>query len=330
MGVIIVSENASITGQYDSKNMTIDSVPLRALRVAIAVAQRGSFAAAGRHLNLPRAAISRIVGQLEDRTGTRLFRRNTRRVVPTEAGDLLIDAARRALGEIDAALEPTRTSGTDLTGVVRLSVSHAFGRHIVLPSIGRFRGRHPGVHVEALLEDKLDDMLEESIDFTIRLGPVPESDLIVRRLGAIRSGLFAAPSFLHGLGYPVDRMILDRLPAVGFRIPGTGTLMSWPVAVDGSVLQSVAPRSVVSSGSIEAVADFTRDGHGAALLPHYLAASDVAAQRLMAVLPDAISMTTDVHLCLRERRFMPRRVRAVVDHLVHEIAGALRTLDGAP
>ncbi|MEM8582506.1 MAG: LysR family transcriptional regulator, partial [Pseudomonadota bacterium] len=193
--------------------MTIDGLPIRALRVAVAIADRGSFAAAGRHLNLPRAAISRIIGQLEDRTGARLFRRNTRKVVATDAGEHLIAAARRALAEIDGALEPASAQDTALTGQVRLSVSHAFGRHFVLPTVGRFRAEHPGVLVEMLLQDRLDDMIAEDIDFTIRLGPLPESDLVVRRLGAFRSGLAAAPALLASLGETLNRGTLGSAPA---------------------------------------------------------------------------------------------------------------------
>lgn len=302
--------------------MTIDTVQIRALRVAISIADRGSFAAAGRHLNLPRAAISRIVGQLEDRTGQRLFRRNTRKVVTTDAGDILIGAARRALSELDAALETDKATGT-LSGLVRLSVSNVFGRYFVLPSIGSFRSQNPGVHVETLLQDKLDDMIEENIDFTVRLGPMPESDLVVRRLGTIRSGLFAAPSFLRELDLPVTRDTIDCMPAVGFRIPGTGQLMSWPIRQDGSVIHSFVPRSVVSSDSIEAVLDYALDGQGVALLPHYLATAELAGERLEPVLMEEVSVLTDVHLCFRERRFMPRRVRALLDHLASDITQKL-------
>lgn len=323
MGAKIVSKNDPTKEHIDSENMTIDMIPMRALRVAVAVADRGSFAAAGRHLNLPRAAISRIVGQLEEKTERRLFRRNTRKVVPTGAGDDLIEAARRALAEMDAALQPVEKSDARLSGQVRMSVSHAFGRHFILPSIGRFRARHADVHVETLLEDRLDDMVEESIDFTVRLGPLPESDLIIRRVGTIRSALFAAPSFLRDFEHPLERDTLGSVPAVGFRVPGTGNIMSWPMSIDGSVTQSIAPRSVVSSGSIEAVADLARDGQGVALLPRYMTEADIADRRLEPVLPDLVSLQTAVHICFREKRFMPRQVRALIDHLASEITETL-------
>ncbi|MEM8978143.1 MAG: LysR family transcriptional regulator [Pseudomonadota bacterium] len=298
--------------------MTIDTVQIRALRVAVSVADRGSFAAAGRHLNLPRAAISRIVGQLEDRAGHRLFRRNTRKVVTTQAGDVLIEAARRALSALDTALD-TNAATDALSGLVRLSVSNVFGRHFVLPAISSFRTQHPDVRVETLLQDKLDDMIDEDIDFTIRLGPMPESDLVVRRLGAIRSGLFATPAFLSTLDCPVGRDTLDRVPAVGFRIPGTGQMMSWPLHDGGSVVQTLSPHCVVSSDSIEAVLDYTLDSQGIALLPHYLATAEQARDRLVPVLAEDIKARTDVHLCFRERRFMHRRVRALLDHVAEDI-----------
>ncbi len=303
--------------------MTIDLIQIRTLRVAVAIADSGSFAAAGRRLNLPRATISRIIGQLEERTGNRLFRRNTRKVVTTDAGDQLIAAARRALAEIDVALEPGRDQGANLSGQVRLSVSHAFGRHFVLPAIGRFRAEHPGVLIETLFQDRLDDMIDEGIDFTIRLGPLTENDLVVRRLGAFQSGLVAAPAFLATLEGPPDRDTLDTASAIGFRIPGTGHVLSWPVPADGQVTHAVSPNSVVQSDSIEAVWDLAKEGHGIALLPEYLIAKDLGDGSLEPVCPDLVSVQTDVHICFRERRFMPARVRALIDHVAADITSAL-------
>lgn len=303
--------------------MTIDVVQIRALRVAVTVADHRSFAAAGRHLDLPRAAISRIVGQLEDRTGQRLFRRNTRKVVTTDAGEQLIAAARRALAEIDGALEPTSDTGAILSGQVRFSVSHAFGRHHVLPALGRFRSMHPGVLVEALLQDRLDDMIAEDIDFTIRLGSLPENDLIVRRLGAFQSGLVAAPTFLASMPEPPGRDSLGSIPAIGFRIPGTGRVMSWPILDGGQDTHSIVPNAVIQSDSVEAILDLVCEGQGIALLPSYLIRTDVQNGSLEQICSDLVSVETEVHICFRERRFMPARVRALIDHIAAEVTLAL-------
>ena len=300
--------------------MTIDVIQIRALRVAVAISDSGSFAAAGRQLNLPRATISRIVGQIEERTGTRLFRRNTRKVAATDAGEQLIAAARRALAEIDGALEPTFGQGDHLSGLVRFSVSHAFGRHFVLPAVGRFRAAHPGVLVETLLQDRLDDMIVDDIDFTIRLGPLPESDLVVRRLGAFRSGLVVSP---EALDLELNEETLANAPAIGFRIPGTGQVLAWPIPKEGQVTHAIAPNAVVQSDSIEAVLDLARDGQGIALLPEYLVAEDVSNGSLTPVCADLVSVETDVHICFRERRFMPQRVRALIDHVATEVTKAL-------
>ena len=308
----------------DSKNMTIDMIQIRALRVAVAISDSGSFASAGRQLKLPRATISRIVGQIEEQTGTRLFRRNTRKVVATEAGEQLIAAARRALAEIDGALEPSPgQEGAPLSGQVRFSVSHAFGRHFVLPSVGRFRSKHPGVLVETLLTDRLDDMIADDIDFTIRLGPLPENDLVVRRLGAFRSGLAVSPRALAALELDLNEETLANAPAIGFRIPGTGRVLAWPIPKDGHVTRAIVPNAVVQSDSIEAVLDLAKDGQGIALLPEYLVLDDVQNGSLVPVCTDLVTVETDVHICFRERRFMPRRVRALIDHVAADVASAL-------
>jgi DNA-binding transcriptional LysR family regulator len=302
--------------------MTIDALPIRALRVVVAVVELGGFAAAGRQLDLPRAAISRIVGQVEAQAGTRLFRRNTRKVVPTEAGEALARAARQALDEIDSALEPFNGDDGALSGLVRMSVSHAFGRRFVLPAVASFRARHPEVHVEVLLEDRLDDMVEAAIDLTVRLGPLPDGDLVVRRVGSIAVGLFAPPSLAAALEHPVTIETLARLPAVGFRVPGTGKVMAWPIRHQGPI----TPTPVVTSGSIEAVADLAKAGQGIALLPRYLVATDVARGMLVPLCVDAVATSSDVHICFKERLFMPKRVRDFVEHLAEALAADLRTL----
>ena len=81
------------------------------------------------------------------------------------------------------------------------------------------------------------------------------------------------------------------------------------------------------SDSIEAVLDYAVDGQGVALLPHYLATAELTGQRLKPVLPDNVAVLTDVHICFRERRFMPRRVRALLDHVAGDIAQKLSEQD---
>jgi DNA-binding transcriptional LysR family regulator len=250
-----------------------------------------------------------------------LFRRNTRKVVPTEAGEALARAARQALDQIDAALDTFDPDDRALSGLVRMSVSHAFGRRFVLPAIASFRAHHPEVHVEVLLEDRLDDMVEDAIDLTVRLGPLPDGDLVVRRVGSIAVGLFAAPSLVGALEHPVTIESLARLPALGFRIPGTAKVMAWPIRDRRPVTLS----PVLTSGSIEAVADLAKAGQGVALLPRYLVATDVARGMLVPLCADTVATSADVHICFKERRFMPRRVRALVQHLGEALAKDLQT-----
>lgn len=303
---------------------TTESITLGALAIIETVAREGGFSSAGRRLGLPRASISRTVARTEQQLGVRLFRRTTRKVVPTAAGEVLIQGIAPALAELQAAMDDARAGTDQVSGPVRLSVSHAFGRHFVLPCLPAFQARHPAVQVEVRLADRLTDLVAEPVDLSIRLGPLPDSSMIARRLGSIEVLLVAAPSLMDSHGIPRDLATLDTLPAIGFRVQGTGEVYPWVLRAEGQQHRLVPKRMIMLADSIEGVADLARDGHGVAALPYYLVAQDLKNRHLRQLLPEFGLPLVDAHLCFAEKRLMPRRVRLLIDYLTHELGGALQ------
>jgi LysR family transcriptional regulator, regulator for bpeEF and oprC len=220
-------------------------ITLRSLAVLQAVAAAGSFAQAGRQLGLTRAVVSQLVAQLEAQLATQLFRRTTRQVALTEHGQALLARIGPALADIRSGLHSTRAQSGSLVGEVNLSVSHALGRHLVLPALPQFGRAHPEVQVNLWLADRLDDLIVDSLDITVRMGDLPDSSLVAKRLGSLDVVLVATPALLaqHG-GMPKTDEQLLRCPAVGFRVPGSGQIYPWQVS--GSA-EPAAARVVLNS-----------------------------------------------------------------------------------
>lgn len=298
---------------------TIEGVTLHGLSVLQAVARHGSFSAAGRQLGLPRAAVSRKIAQLETQIGARLFRRTTRKVVLTDTAEALLAKIGPALEQITAALADSSQEGGAVAGEVRLSVSHAFGRQFVLPAVAAFVEQHPAITVEIMLDDRLDDLIEERIDLTLRVGPLPDSSLIARRLGRFDVVLAAARSLVEQIGVPPNLEALRAFPAIGFQVPGTGQVFPWPLEVDGLRQPLLPDQQRLVCNSVEGTADLVRLGCGAAILPRYLVAEELRRGSLVALFEPQVTWTAEVHLCFAERAFMPKRVRLLIDHLAAAI-----------
>ena len=177
---------------------TIDRIELRTLLCFERVAVLGSFAEAGRQLDIPRAAVSRLVQQLEDQVGTKLFQRTTRSVTLTNEGRELVLAAGPALSDLRTALMESTTTGTDVRGSVSFSVSQAFGRRYVLPALPSFRQRFPYVQIEMMTADNVEDLVVKGLDFSIRLGELPNSSLVSRKLAEIEIVLAVPTVLLNG------------------------------------------------------------------------------------------------------------------------------------
>ncbi|HEU4408481.1 MAG TPA: LysR substrate-binding domain-containing protein [Polyangiaceae bacterium] len=311
---------------------TIDGVELGSLRVFEAVVAHGGFAAAGRRLGLSRAAVSRVARQLEAQIGVRLFRRTTRRVALTDAAQRLAADLARCLPALRTGLELAAAERKP-SGLVRVSVSRAFGRHYVLPSVARFVAAHPAVRVDVQLNDRVDDLVGEPIDVAVRMGPLPPSSLIARRLARLPAVVVASPALLDA-ARPRPRRppatspllplaALAEVPAAAFRIPGTDDIVPWSVA-HGGRLHVVAPSRVVArSDAIEGVADLARLGVGAAFVPRYLVEDDLATGRLVVLADGAPSAGPEVHLCFLHRELQPLRVQTIIAHLSDDLRRAL-------
>lgn len=170
------------------------------VEVFITVVEHGSFTAAAVALSTTPSVLSRAVSRLEVRLGRQLLQRTTRRVGLTEAGRIYLEQARAAFSLLDDAERDGRGQGGDLTGRVRISVPTTYGHYCLPPLLARFSQQYPHVQVELNITNRNVDLIAEGFDLAVRLGQMPDSGLVARKLEDAALLLVASPAYLHRTG----------------------------------------------------------------------------------------------------------------------------------
>lgn len=272
---------------------------LIAMRVFARVAERGSFAQAADELDISRAASSAHVAALEKHLGVRLLNRTTRRVNLTAEGMDFLRRTKRILDEIQDAEETLRSARSKPEGRLRVDVPVAFGRYLLLPALPEFTRRYPAIELDIRLNDRIVDLVAERIDVALRVGPIRQTGLVVRRVTQINIVTCAAPTYLADRGEPLtpDDLRGHRLLAVSPADGGTPEWMFPPPytprrlklsfamqfnAIEGPVISAAAGLGIVHSPDI-IVAEYISRGELQLILKDF----DVPGPQLSLVYPSA-------------------------------------------
>lgn len=174
---------------------------LSALRLFVRVARRGSFSAGGRELNIPQPTVSRTIATLERKMGAALFTRTTRAVTLTEAGADFLARIEPILGALDEAEHAVRGTG-ELRGVLRVGLSSTFAIREIAPRLPPFVEKHPALRLELLADDSRQNFVSEGIDVGLRLGALPDSTAVARRIATWPRVIVASQAYLERFGVP--------------------------------------------------------------------------------------------------------------------------------
>jgi DNA-binding transcriptional LysR family regulator len=278
----------------------------------IEVAERGSFAAAARHLNRSPASVTRAVAELEARLGVRLLNRTTRAVSLTDAGARFLTGARRVLAEFDEIERAAAGEGSAPRGELRITAPIMFGRLHVVPIVVEFLRRFPDVSVALTLLDRPVDLVEERLDAALRIGTPAESSAIATRVGAVRQIVVAAPGYLRERGSPAVPADLEAHTIIAF--PNISSSERWTFRDrNGAMLLRIAikPRLIVNTS--EAAIAAAMGGFGVTQVLSYQAAAEVASGALVRLLQDYEGEAWPVHLLYPGGRHPPPKLRAFLD-----------------
>ncbi|WP_291840254.1 LysR family transcriptional regulator [Brevundimonas sp.] len=288
------------------------------MEVFVRVVASGGLSAAARSLKMTPSAVSKLLSRLEARLGARLINRSTRSLTLTPEGQMFHDQAVRVLADIDEAERSVTVSATP-RGRVRVNSSVPFGLHCLIPLTPLFRARYPEVALDLVLTDQVVNLMDERADVAIRVGPMPASQLMARKLIETRMVVVASPDYLARRGTPEALDDLAAHDLIGFNF--TRSLDGWPfMTADGQrILRPVTGPTTAGDG--ESARALALAGAGLARLSRFHIGPDITAGRLVPVLeafnPGDIEETRAVYVGHGGR--LPSRVRVFLDFLAEEV-----------
>jgi Transcriptional regulator len=284
------------------------------------VIEAGSFAAAAEGLGLSPSAVSKIVTRTEKRLGVQLMTRTTRQLALTGDGEIYLARAREILAAIEEAEAEVARAGAIPSGRLRISCGTAFGNHLLLPALGEFRDRYPGIHIELGSTDRVVDLIAEHIDVAIRTGPLGDSSLVARKICDSRRVICASPAYLARHGTP--RVPADLVNHNCMAVSGMPHLHAWPFVTPEGI-NRLAVTGDFTSDSADALRAMALSGQGIIRLARFLVAADIAAGRLVQILADYEHPETfSISAVMPPGRHRAPRVRAFVDFLMEKFADA--------
>lgn len=292
----------------------------RSMQAFVTVVQAGSMSAAASRLGLSSAMVGQHVAALEDRLGTRLLNRTTRRQSLTDFGLSYFEQCRDILERVAVAQEQAETLHHEPRGQLRVTAPMTFGAEVLMPALGRYRTQAPEVTLDVVLTDRNADLVEEGFDAAFRIGTPPDSRLIARRLLPYRMMICAAPAYLARTGMPKHPTELSSYASIIFT---PAARSPWRLS-KGDDKVEVTPARPITVNSGQAVRVAACAGLGVVMQPAMLLMPDVQAGRLVQLFPDwRLGERPMSLLYYRDRRMTPR-LRSFIAFSTKEFADPLR------
>jgi DNA-binding transcriptional LysR family regulator len=287
-------------------------VNLNRLAVFVAVIEAGSLTAAADRLGIAKTMVSTHMQRLEAEVGASLLVRTTRRVSVTEAGKAFYEASRLILSIADAALQAVEQGGTVLRGTLRVATPVDYGTIVVAPVLVALRQQHPELNIELVSNDRLVNLLAEGIDVAIRVGRLADSSHRAVKIANYSRWLVASPAFVEEWGTPPTLGALAALPYVGMAV-----LAKLSVSLENARgrKQTVRFKTGFLADTAPACRAATLAGGGVAALTDFSIGEDVAAGRLVRLLPEWSTAPAGIHALFPSARYPAPKVRVFIDAL---------------
>jgi len=293
---------------------------LQSMDVFVRVAERGGFSAVAKELGISATMVGKHIRFLEERLGLRLLNRTTRRQSLTEAGAAYVERCGRLLSEVADAESSVLNLRRTARGVLRVTSPVTFGSQCLVPALADYLDRNPEVSIELTLNDRAVDLVEEGFEAAVRIGNLDDSSLIACPLQPYRTLICASPAYLARHGTPKVPADLSRHNCLGF--------MYWDrrsrwrlIGKTGEATVRVRGNFTVNHG--QALRAAALAGIGIVMQPEILFSEDLAAGRLIRVLPRFEPPSRPMHLVYLPDRHPTPRLRSFIDFMVEQF-GAKR------
>ena len=292
---------------------------LDTLKIFQRVAELASFSGAARQLGLPNASVSLAIQQLEQMLGTRLLQRTTRRVQLTADGEAFYRRSKELLDDFESLRAMFHAGGQALSGRLRVDMSSAMAREVVLPALPVFLERHPQLEVELSASDRRVDLVAEGFDCVLRTGTLDDSSLVARPIGHLVQINCASPAYLKRYGTPRSLDDLAHHKLVHYRQVLGGRSPGWEWS-DGKQTHLLPMAGSVTVNSTETYYAACQAGLGLIQLPLVGARKRklLDGGRVVEVLPQYRPAPMPINILYASRRHVPARLAGFMDWL-HEL-----------
>ncbi|WP_052100802.1 LysR family transcriptional regulator [Novilysobacter arseniciresistens] len=291
------------------------------------VAERGSFIAAARALSMPRTTVSRKVQELESRLGAQLLHRTTRSLGLTDAGHVYLAHARRICRGLEEAEHAIGQLQDGPRGWLRFAAPYDVGITWVAPLLGEFHARHPGVRVEMTLGTDEPGLIDTEFDLALRIGDLPDSSLVARRLAVFRTQVYASHDYITRHGEPRHPDDLQRHRTVSLPLGRRNDGFAWPLAESSAICQPCGVRPlcdyrihpVLVANDFSGLKGALLSGEGLMLACDITIKAHVERDQVRHVLPGWVGPDLALTALFPRGRVPSPKVRAFVDFLVERL-----------
>lgn len=284
------------------------------MMVFVRVVEAGSFSEAARLMLMTPSTVSKLIARLESRLGVRLIERSTRRLVLTVEGQFYYERSQALLFQLEETEQQIAQGGAEAEGVVRITSSVSFGTTAVEPILPAFFEAYPNVIVDLSLSDEVVDLYLDRTDIAIRVGKLPDSNLMARKIGETKRCIVASPAYLERHGTPTTPEELVNHNCLGFNF--RRAMPVWPMREGGRIVERMLTGSLLVNNG-DTLRRMAIAGVGIIRLADYHLRGPIERGELVELLADSdIGVVDEVHALYRGSQFLPARVRAFLDFAV--------------
>lgn len=276
------------------------------------VAEHGSFSRAATARAMSKANVSKYVAELERRLAVRLFHRSTRSVTLTDAGLLLLERSAPLVEMIDLTRDELLQRAQLPSGRLRVTAPHALGALELPTLLANFMSEHPLVNISLDVNNRVVDLVDEGVDVALRVGRIPDSNLIVRKLRPVTLVVCAAPSYWESRGRPTHPESLSDHDALTYSLPGP--VPEWRFVIDGELV-AIPLQSRMDASDAQPLVHMALAGLGVICIPDMLVQAHLDSGALQVVLHDYQPKDHWLYAAYTQRRHNSAALKAFVAHL---------------
>lgn len=291
------------------------------VQVFLRVVDAGSFSEAARQTRTTPSTVSKSIARMEARLGVRLIERSTRRLSLTEEGRLFYERGRAMVDAFDGFERELTMGASNTEGTVRVSTSVGIGVHGLEPLLPEFWKEYPNIIIDLSLSDEIVDLYLDRTDVALRVGPLADSTLTARRIGAVRRRIVGTPDYFTRHGVPTSLEDLSGHNCLGFNFRRAGPI--WPIGDRGRVADRQISGTLLANNG-ETVRRMVLAGVGIARLGEIHVRDDLATGQLVEVMPDFGDGDRDeIHALYLGGKLVPHRIRLFLDFIVPRLQARL-------